>query len=210
MAVVKINCLKGDRFKMGKNFIVADIGTSETRISVDGALVLRIPNNCVFITEPTPESFPAGEGLLGSLEAVIEGLEENPVTVLFGEMATRYSANNQRPTPLEAKHKQYINIVPIIIGAALGKLERNYNNSTPVDLHIELPPVEVSKARRVLESSLRGEYRVEFPKLKRATRVKFDNIYCYVESRGGSILCRRIRARTSWGLKCRKWLAKLS
>lgn len=183
MAVAKINCLKGDRFKMGKNFIAADIGTSETRISVDGALVLRIPNNCVFITEPTPESFPAGEGLLGSLEAVIEGLEENPVAVLFGEMASRYSANNQRPTPLEAKHKQYINIVSIIIGAALGKLERNHNNSTPVDLHIALPPVEVSKARRVLESSLGGEYRVEFPKLKRAARVKFDNIYCYEESR---------------------------
>lgn len=180
----KINCLKGDRLKMGKNFIAADIGTSETRISVDGALVLRIPNNCVFIAEPTPETFPAGEGLLGSLEAIIEGLEENPVTVLFGEMAARYSANNQRPTPLEAKHKQYINIVSIIIGAALGKIEKNYNNnSTPVDLHIALPPVEVSKARRVLEGSLGGEYRVQFPKMNRTARVKFDNIFCYEESR---------------------------
>ena len=166
---------------MAKNhFIASDIGTSETRISADGTITLRVPNNCVFLDRPTAESFEAGNGTLGSLEAVIEGLEEQPITVLFGEMAARYSANNLRPSPLEAKYKQKINLVSIIVGAALARLEKG---NTPADLFLALPPVEVNKAREALKTSLGGEYRVVFPKLNRAARVKFNEIYCYEESR---------------------------
>ena len=129
----------------------------------------RIPNNCVFITEPTPESFPAGEGLLSSLEAVIEGLEENPVTVLFGEMVPDILQTTKDQHRWRLGTSSTSTSYPSSLELHSSKIEKNYNNSTPVDLHIALPPVEVNKARRVLESSLGGEYRVEFPKLKRAS-----------------------------------------
>jgi len=166
---------------MGKNhFVAGDIGTSETRISADGTITLRIPNNCVFLSGPTLASFEGGKDTLTSIEAVIEGLEDKPITVLFGEMASRYSANNLRPSPLEAKYKQHINMVSIIVGTALARLEKG---NTPADLYLALPPVEVNKAREALKASLGGEYRVEFPKLNRAARVKFNEINVYEESR---------------------------
>jgi len=166
------------------HFVAVDIGTSETRVSADGTVTLRIPNNCVFLPAPTPTTFAAGTGMLGALEAVIEGLDDKPVTVLFGEMAERHSAVSQSPSPLEAKHKQRINIVSIIVGTALVRLEKG---NTPCDLHLALPPVEVAKARDTLKGSLGGEYRVEFPKLGRSARVKFGEIYCYEESRMAGI-----------------------
>lgn len=166
---------------MGKNhFVAADIGTSETRISADGALTLRIPNNCVFLEGPTDAAFSAGKGTLGALEAVIEGLGDKTITVLFGEMAARHSTTNLRPSPLEAKYKQEINLVSLIVGAALARLEKG---NAPAELYLALPPVEVGKARTALKDSLGGEYRVEFPKLGRAARVKFTDIFCYEESR---------------------------
>ncbi|GHU92631.1 hypothetical protein FACS1894208_00110 [Clostridia bacterium] len=166
------------------HFIVADLGTSETRIKADGGESLRVPNNIVFLDEPTSASFPAGEGLLGSLEARIEGLEDAPVTVLLGEMAARYSAAQLRPSPLEAKYKQRVNLVSLIVGAALARIEKG---NTPADLYLALPPVEVSKARETLPAVLGGEYRVEFPKLGRAARVKFDHVYCFEESRAAGL-----------------------
>lgn len=166
---------------MAKNhFVAVDIGTSETRICADGVVTLRIPNNCVFLPEPTPAAFSGGKDLLTSIEAVIEGLDEKPVTVLYGEMARRYPAQNLRPSPLEAKYKQYINKVSIIVGTALARVEKA---NTPADLYIALPPIEVGKAREFLKESLKGEYRVIFPKLDRAARVVFNDIYCYEESR---------------------------
>lgn len=166
---------------MAKNhFVAGDIGTSETRICADGNITLRIPNNCVFLEGPTLASFEAGKDNLTSIEAVIEGLEDKPITVLYGEMAARYSANNLRPSPLEAKYKQHINMVSLIVGTALARLEKA---NTPSDLYLALPPIEVAKARKVLKSSIGGEYRVEFPKLNRAARVKFSEIYCFEESR---------------------------
>jgi hypothetical protein len=95
-------------------------------------------------------------------------------------MASRYSATQFRPSPLEAKYKQKINHISILVGAALTRLERG---STPAELFIALPPVEVAAAREALSTTLGGDYRIEFPKLNRAARVKFSGIHCFEESR---------------------------
>ena len=164
-----------------KNFVAVDIGTSETRVSVNGVNTLRIPNNFVFLEKPTPATFTAGEGVLGNLEAHIEGLEDEMVYVLLGEMAARYSVTNQHPSPMMAKHKQRINLASIIVGAAVSRFDKGGNKDT--ELFIALPPIECGRASRSLVEQLVGEYKVTFPKLGRVARVAFTNVHCFEESR---------------------------
>jgi hypothetical protein len=166
---------------MSKRFVAVDIGTSETRVAVDGGNALRVPNNCVILDAPTDASFPAGEGILGAIEATVEGFGDGTVHLLYGEMASRYAVSNQRPSPLAAKHTQTLNQLAVIVGAALARIEQE--NNLPSELYIALPPIEVRKARTELQEALSGDYKVTLPKLNRVVRVKFDKVTCMEESR---------------------------
>lgn len=163
-----------------KEYVVIDIGTSETRVCTESGKALRVPNNCVRLTNATDSTFPGGDSVLDSLEVCIKGYGEEDVHLLYGKMAERYSKTTERPSPLSAKHTQELNHYSIIVGAALARAELGNKAS---DLYLALPPVEVRKARKKLAGMLGGDYIVELPKLNKSIRVKFTNVYCFEESR---------------------------
>ena len=168
------------------SFVGVDLGASGTRFVSDPGKISVMLNNMVFLDiNAKVDQQPYDSNMDSALEVTItkEGDSEYfPLKVLVGQMAERYSSNNERPTVGSNKHVQKINYVSGIISAALSKLM--YNFSDDVHLFVALPPIEVQKAKDIVVSKFIGKYTVGFPKYRGGVEVEINivEVSCYEES----------------------------
>lgn len=168
------------------NFVAVDVGASNTRYTSDTGKINIIPNNMVIME---PGKYVDIEPYDGDIENALEveitkdgESEYFPVKALIGQMATRYSSNNERPNPLKHKHIQQINYISIITAVALSKI--SYQLDDDINLYLALPPTEVSRYRDVIKDNFLGSYEVNFVKANGGTSVKFNivDVSSYEES----------------------------
>ena len=168
------------------SFVGADLGASGTRFVSDAGKISIMPNNMVFMAVNTRvDQKPYDDNIESALEVIItkEGESEYfPLKVLVGQMAERYSSNNERPSEGHNKHVQKINYVSGIISAALSKLM--YNFSDDVHLYVALPPIEVQTAKDIVTDKFIGKYTIEFPKFRGGVQLELNivDVSCYEES----------------------------
>lgn len=151
------------------DFVCVDLGASGTRYTSDKAEITTLPNNIVQLnTGEVTTLRPDAPDIESCLEVTItrkgEPLENDffPCTVLMGQMATRYSSNNDRPSGMSNKYTQRINYVSAIVSAALARLK--FGTSEDIDLYIAVPPVEINLAREAFSTKLTGKFVVTIPK----------------------------------------------
>ena len=168
------------------NFTAVDLGASSTRYTSDCGKISIIPNNMVFLDpDKKVDIEPYDDSIESALEVKIvkDGESEFfPVKALVGQMAERYSSNNERPSVLANKHVQRINYVSGILTVALSKLA--YNLDDQIKLYVALPPIEVKNAKEIVRENFMGDYTVTLPKYKGGTTVKFSivDVACHEES----------------------------
>lgn len=168
------------------NFVAVDLGASSTRFTSDSGKISVLPNNMVFLTPETTVDLQPYDGQIeNALEVIIRKEGDSkffPTKVLIGQMAERFSANNERPTVLTNKHTQKINYVSGIVAAAISRL--NNELSEDICLYVALPPIEVKTAKDVVRTNFVGKYTVEFPKYNGGVTVTINivDVSCYEES----------------------------
>lgn len=168
------------------NFTAVDLGASSTRYTSDCGKISVIPNNMVFLDpDKKVDIEPYDDSIESALEVKIvkEGDSKFfPVKALVGQMAERFSSNNDRPSVLANKHVQRINYVSGVLAVALSKLA--YGLDEQIKLYVALPPIEVKNAKEIVKENFIGDYTVTFPKYKGGTTVKFSivDVACHEES----------------------------
>jgi hypothetical protein len=180
--------------KLSNSFICVDIGNSETRFAGADGKVFHYPNNRVVLEQATAPTFKAeGNTITSALEAHIDLVGSNGSysrKVLYGSLASRHSANNERPSVLEPKHVQDISVTSVLLSVALSRLMADEDTSGLVDIYIAVPPVEVEKAsdtnekaRAAFTKLMEGKVcTVFFPKLNRTITFEIGSVHCYEES----------------------------
>lgn len=170
---------------MVNRFVACDIGASNTRfLSNDGSIHV-LPNNMVFIRQDERvDLMPNSNDVESALDITIEcdnGCNHFPARVLIGQMATRYSASNVRPSILQNKSQQRINYISAIAAVALNLFK--IGRADELDLYLALPPVEVKGAKDLVRNNLVGKYTVTFHKMGNF-RVEFSirDVHIFEES----------------------------
>lgn len=168
------------------SFVAVDLGASSTRFTSDSGKISVLPNNMVFLSPEVKVDLQPYDGQIESaLEVVIRKEGDSkffPLKALIGQMAERFSANNERPTVLSNKHTQKINYVSGIVAAAVSRL--NHELSEEINLYVALPPIEVKTAKDIVKNNFVGQYTVEFPKFNggKSVKVNIVDVNCYEES----------------------------
>ena len=168
------------------DFVAVDIGASSTRYVSSTGKVHTIPNNMVFIEiGKEVDMKPYDSNIENALEVEIHKNGESeyfPCKVMVGQMAERYSSNNDRPSVMQNKHKQRINYVSIILATALSRVKNN--TAEDIELFLALPPIECKKAKDVVKEKIVGEYIVKIPKFNGGMEVKVNikDVTCCEES----------------------------
>ena len=171
-----------------KNACGVDCGASSTRFGSLGGEVHVIPNNMKMLEMGDIVKLePFGPEVEQCLEVIITRNEpcENgflPAHVLIGQLASRASSTNERPSIDIPKHKQRVNIVSIITGVALAKHLNGLGDT--LKLYLALPPAETRGSSDDVAATLVGTYHVTFPKLNGGISVDFiiDEVECQAES----------------------------
>ena len=167
-------------------FVAVDLGASSTRFVTEVEKVCTLDNNIAILNEDTLTPLePYDPSIEESLEVFIEKEKTStifPVHFLCGNMAARYSSNNDVPSVNSHKYMQPINFIQAILCVAVSKVK--FGNDTPVDLYIAVPPVEVNDAKKVFEAELKDSYTVRFPKYGSGAEIKFtvNTVTCCEES----------------------------
>lgn len=167
------------------NFVAADLGASSTRYVSNNGEIKVLPNNVVYVAEDTVvDQEPYSSEIEAALDVSItcdNGSEFFPVRVLMGQMATRYSPTNVRPSVMSNKHTQQINYISTVMATALSKMA--YGLEEDIDVYLALPPIEVKTAKEIVSKNLVGSYTVKFHKLN-DLEVKFriNSVGIYEES----------------------------
>ena len=167
-------------------FVAVDLGASSTRFTSDSGKISVLPNNMVFLTPETKVDLQPYDGQIeNALEVVINKEGDSkffPVKALIGQMAERFSANNERPTVLTNKHTQKINYISGIVAAAVSRLTNDLTED--ISLYVALPPIEVKTAKEIVRNNFVGRYVVDFPKYNGGVSVKVNivDVNCYEES----------------------------
>lgn len=168
------------------SFVAVDLGASNSRYVSDCGKIEVLPNNMVFLDPDKKVDLEAHDGTIQSaLEVKIVKDEESqffPVKALIGQMAERYSSNNERPSVMSNKHTQRINYISAITVAAISKL--TYGLDDDITLYVALPPIEVKNAKEDIKANFAGNYTVTFPKYKGGVEVKLNivDVSCHEES----------------------------
>ena len=168
-------------------FTVIDLGASGSRYTTDGGKIYELANNMVTIPNAELTSIvPYDDNTIEeSLEVFISkggSSKYFPVHILSGNMATRFSSNNDRPSVNNHKYRQAINYIQAILIAAVAKIK--VNDSSDVKLYIATPPVETLEAQKAFGEELSGQFTVRFPKYKGGVEVNVNNksVHCCEES----------------------------
>lgn len=170
---------------MKKDFVGADIGASNTRYVSNSGKIGILPNNMVFLdNDESVDLEPYSNEVEDALDVTIEcdnGSEFFPVRALIGQLATRYSPTNTKPSVLENKCKQQINYVSSVVAIAISKYRNSLSDN--ISFYLALPPIEVKSAKDIVRSNLIGNYTVTFNKLNNL-QIKFtiDEVNIYEES----------------------------
>lgn len=168
------------------NFVCVDLGASNTRFVSDSGKISMINNNMVFLAPGTVVDMePYAGGIENALEIEIskEGDSEFfPVKALIGQMAERYSSNNDRPSGAVSKYKQRINYVSAVVAVALSKIAHGLSDE--MEVYLALPPAEVRFGKEEVKNNLCGKYTVQFVKFEDCKTVTFNivNTSCFEES----------------------------
>ena len=167
-------------------FVAIDLGASGSRYTTNEGRFFELANNMVTVQEEnlTP-IVPYDASIEESLEVFItkEGKSNYfPVHILSGNMATRYSTNNDRPSVNNHKYRQAINYIQAILIAAVAKIKTG--NRDDVNLYIATPPVETLEAQEAFEGELKGKFKVSFPKFNGGVAVDVNvvSVHCCEES----------------------------
>ena len=168
------------------SFVAVDLGASSTRYVSDPGKISVIPNNMVLLDINTNVDLdPYDDKVENALEVTIvkEGDSEYfPVKALIGQMAERYSSNNERPSVLRNKHVQRINYISGIVAAALSRLEHGIDED--VSLYVALPPIEARTAKAIVSENFTGRYTVKLPKYRGGAEISVNvvDVSCFEES----------------------------
>ena len=158
------------------SFVAVDIGASGTRFVSDQGKISAINNNMVFLQVGDEVDLePYDNNIENALEVDIIKEEESeyfPVKALIGQMAERYSSNNERPSVMKNKHTQAINYISAITAVALSKVR--FGLGEDIELYLALPPIEARTAKKHINNVLNGRYTVTFPKYNGGLTVEFN------------------------------------
>ena len=158
------------------SFVAVDIGASGTRFVSDQGKISAINNNMVFLQVGDEVDLePYDNNIENALEVDIIKEEESeyfPVKALIGQMAERYSSNNERPSVMKNKHTQAINYISAITAVALSKIR--FDLGEDIELYLALPPIEARTAKKHINNVLNGRYTVTFPKYNGGLTVEFN------------------------------------
>lgn len=167
------------------DFVGVDIGASGTRYVTSRGHIAVAPNNMVKLPldkqvfmEPYSSDPEAALELLVTRK--VNGALYGQWHVLYGQMASRYSGNNETPTLLQSKYEQEINVLSAIMAAALGVMKDGL--SSDLGLYVALPPAEVKGSLDKVIEKFGGEYEVNFIKLNRVVTLRFHRVMAYEES----------------------------
>ena len=166
-------------------FVAVDMGASGTRFASDDQTLRQLPNNMVFLEEDEKVSLKKNsESFLENLEVVMSKDVANdyfPCRALIGELATRYSASNIRPSGLKNKSDQKVNYISCITAAAAAMLANEVEEAS-IEMFIALPPAEARVASDKIKDLLVGDYEVRFPRVDRVRRLKITDVTTFEES----------------------------
>lgn len=168
------------------SFVAVDLGASSTRFVSDPGKISIMPNNMVFLdVEEDVDLDPYDNSIESALEVIIrkEGDSDYfPVKALIGQLAERYSSNNERPSVMRNKHTQRINYVSGIVAVAISKIACGFHDD--VHLYLALPPIETRTAKDIVAEKFKGKYSVEFPKYRGGIKVDVvvGEVSCFEES----------------------------
>lgn len=166
------------------NFVAADLGASGTRYITDHGKIQVLPNNMIILEDgkPTPLELNSEE-IESALEITIEKLTPTevepryqfasfPVTFLAGKMAERHSSTYITPDINTLKWKQPVNYISAIMSVAVSKIKFGLDDK--ILLVLDVPPGELTTAKKVFKDNLVGKYKVKFHKYMGGTEVEFE------------------------------------
>lgn len=168
------------------SFVAVDLGASNTRFVSDSGKISVMQNNMVIMPVNTVVDLqPYDDKIDSALEVEIykEGESEFfPAKALIGQLADRYSSNNDRPSSNQNKHVQRINHISCITAIAISRMM--YSLSDKISLFLALPPVEAKTSKEQVTEKFIGTYLVKFPKIGNGIDITFTitDVCCYEES----------------------------
>ena len=187
------------------SFVCVDIGASSTRYINSGGSVGVLPNNIEIIEktvngERVPDMDPVmcqidSLELQDNLEIIIEHPNEYvdpdfpdalyhtanfPIHAMVGSMAKNLGYSNITPVMAKNKTGQIVNFISWVLTVAVSRLQGKVDEH--VDLHIALPPKEVTARRADVPKLYGGEYTVHFVRYNQTVKFYIDSVECFPES----------------------------
>lgn len=165
------------------DFVAVDMGASNTRYVSNKGKFELLPNNMVFLNESEKVTFePYTDDVESALDVTITSKTTGKSQrILVGSMAARYSPTNVRPSVMDNKYKQEINLYSAILSAALSR--QKFGIGRDIYLFLALPPIEVKSSKDEIKQTFFGEYSVKFNKFHDLTLdVNFLEVNPFEES----------------------------
>ena len=173
--------------------VCIDLGASSTRVTGQDSSIYFLPNTLVFLDKSDVVDLEKSDvtvhdepTFLANMDITIEKTAGGfspafPARALIGDLAHRFSDSVLRPSALQNKSKQKINVFNALIACAEQAYLYGYDG-TPITLYIALPPLEVGSAtEEAMNAEIVGSYNVLSERLGWEVNINIGKVKVYPE-----------------------------